>query len=433
MNMEYFFRAVQDPNFFMPSWMKISVTVGLIVVMLLSLFIKNKERAIKIGLCLSLCQQFILYSWYIGTGYHLATEGLPLFHCRICMLGLAFAYFAKKEKLVNYFAILGLICGSMACIVVDLDHFVFPHWTNFSYVVGHYLLVFNAFMLVRERSKIQVKDIIIITLIMNLFILVADLSLKANYGFLMNISEHRGETMKNKKNNTRWSVQVALMAAIIILLANTPLGMIQLPIIKATTVHIPVIVGAITLGPVAGAILGGVFGLCSLVSNTMAPSLLSFAFSPFLSTTGLVGVIKALWISVGCRILIGLVAGCVWTGLKGLRVNQTISLVITGFVGSITNTILVMSSIYLLFAQQYAAAKQVAISGVFKLIMATILGSGIPEAPFFLCLKISLSVLHIDVELLALSLYYTSLKEYLQGSRKGFSLTSHGPSYIGHR
>lgn len=186
--------------------------------------------------------------------------------------------------------------------------------------------------------------------------------------------------MKNKKNNTRWSVQVALMAAIIILLANTPLGMIQLPIIKATTVHIPVIVGAITLGPVAGAILGGVFGLCSLVSNTMAPSLLSFAFSPFLSTTGLVGVIKALWISVGCRILIGLVAGCVWTGLKGLRVNQTISLVITGFVGSITNTILVMSSIYLLFAQQYAAAKQVAISGVFKLIMATILGSGIPEA-----------------------------------------------------
>ena len=186
--------------------------------------------------------------------------------------------------------------------------------------------------------------------------------------------------MKNKKNNTRWSVQVALMAAIIILLANTPLGMIQLPIIKATTVHIPVIVGAITLGPIAGAILGGVFGLCSLVSNTMAPSLLSFAFSPFLSTTGLVGVIKALWISVGCRILIGLVAGCVWTGLKGLRVNQTISLVITGFVGSITNTILVMSSIYLLFAQQYAAAKQVAISGVFKLIMATILGSGIPEA-----------------------------------------------------
>ena len=53
------------------------------------------------------------------------------------------------------------------------------------------------------------------------------------------------------KKDTRYLVSVALMAAIVILLANTPLGMIQLPIIKATTVHIPVIIGAILLGPSA--------------------------------------------------------------------------------------------------------------------------------------------------------------------------------------
>ena len=114
--------------------------------------------------------------------------------------------------------------------------------------------------------------------------------------------------MKAKKHDTRWMVSVALMAAIVIVLANTPLGMIQLPIIKATTVHIPVILGAILLGPGAGAILGAVFGICSLVSNTMAPTLLSFAFSPFLSTTGIPGALKAIWISVGCRILIGVAA-----------------------------------------------------------------------------------------------------------------------------
>ena len=102
--------------------------------------------------------------------------------------------------------------------------------------------------------------------------------------------------METNKKDTRWMVSVALMAAIVILLANTPLGMIQLPIIKATTVHIPVIVGAILLGPSAGVILGAVFGVCSLISNTMAPTLLSFAFSPFLSTTGLAGVLKAIWI-----------------------------------------------------------------------------------------------------------------------------------------
>ena len=179
------------------------------------------------------------------------------------------------------------------------------------------------------------------------------------------------------KKDTRYLVSVALMAAIVILLANTPLGMIQLPIIKATTVHIPVIIGAILLGPSAGAILGAIFGICSLISNT---TLLSFAFSPFLSTTGLVGVVKAIWISVGCRIMIGVISGWLWILFRKLKANSYLSLIITGFVGSMVNTIFVMGSIYLLFAGQYAAAKDVARTAVFGLIMGTVTASGIPEA-----------------------------------------------------
>lgn len=186
--------------------------------------------------------------------------------------------------------------------------------------------------------------------------------------------------MKEKKRDTRWMVCVALMAAIVIVLANTPLGMIQLPVIKATTVHIPVILGAVLLGPLAGGILGGVFGICSLISNTMAPTLLSFAFSPFMSTTGLPGVLKALWISVGCRILIGVVSGWLWKLFEKVHLNQTIALPITGFVGAMVNTVTVMGSIYLLFAQQYAQAQNVGITAVWSLIMGTITASGIPEA-----------------------------------------------------
>jgi len=186
--------------------------------------------------------------------------------------------------------------------------------------------------------------------------------------------------MKERKHDTKWMVSVALMAAIVIVLANTPLGMIQLPIIKATTVHIPVIIGAILLGPLAGGILGAVFGICSLISNTMAPTLLSFAFSPFMSTTGLAGAVKAIWISVGCRILIGIVAGWLWILLGKLKVNQLIALPLVGFVGSMVNTVTVMGSIYLLFAQQYADARQVGISAVWGLIMGTVTASGIPEA-----------------------------------------------------
>ena len=190
--------------------------------------------------------------------------------------------------------------------------------------------------------------------------------------------------MKTKNTNTRWMVSVALMAAIVILLANTPLGMIQLPIIKATTEHIPVIIGAILLGPLAGAILGAVFGACSLISNTMAPTLLSFAFSPFMSTTGLIGAAKAIWISVGCRILIGVVSGWLWILFKKIKMNkkiyQVIALAITGFVGSMVNTITVMGSIYILFAKQYAEVKEVAVTAVWGLIMTTVTASGIPEA-----------------------------------------------------
>ena len=186
--------------------------------------------------------------------------------------------------------------------------------------------------------------------------------------------------MKARKHDTSWMVSVALMAAIVVVLANTPLGMIQLPIVKATTVHIPVIIGAILLGPTAGAILGFVFGMCSLISNTMAPTLLSFAFSPFMSTTGILGAIKAIWISVGCRVLIGVVAGWLWILLKKIKLNQIASLAMTGFVGSMVNTVTVMGSIYLLFAKQYAEAKEVAITAVWGLVMGTVTASGIPEA-----------------------------------------------------
>ena len=186
--------------------------------------------------------------------------------------------------------------------------------------------------------------------------------------------------MNKKRKDTRWLTSVALMAAIVILLANTPLGMIQLPVIKATTVHIPVILGAVLLGPMAGAVLGGVFGICSLISNTTAPTLLSFAFSPFMSTTGLAGAIKAVWISVGCRVMIGVGSGWLWILLRKLKVNTSIALPITGFAGSMLNTILVMGSIYFLLAAEYAGARNVAVDAVWGLILGTVTASGIPEA-----------------------------------------------------
>ena len=188
--------------------------------------------------------------------------------------------------------------------------------------------------------------------------------------------------MKNRKKDTRWLVGVAMMAAIVVLLANTPLGLINIPPIKATTTHIPVILGSILLGPMAGGILGGVFGICSMISNTIAPVPASICFSPVLAVSmgGALSAVKALWVSLGCRILIGVVAGWLWILLKKLRASDMIALPVVGFIGSMTNTVTVMGSIFFLFRAEYAAANNKAVSAVFDFIMATVTGVGVMEA-----------------------------------------------------
>ena len=99
-----------------------------------------------------------------------------------------------------------------------------------------------------------------------------------------------------------------------------------------------------------------------------------------MSTTGIPGVLKAIWISVGCRVLIGLVSGWLWIILKKVKVPEMVALPVVGFIGSMTNTVAVMGSIYFLLAEQYASAREVAVTAVYGLIMGTVTGAGVMEA-----------------------------------------------------
>ena len=186
--------------------------------------------------------------------------------------------------------------------------------------------------------------------------------------------------MHKKKQDTRYMAMLAMLCGVLLVMGMTGIGFIPLPVIKATTMHIPVILGAVLLGPSAGAVLGGLFGLCSILANTTAPNLLSFAFSPFMTTEGLTGVMKSLWIALGCRILFGLIAGLLWLVIKKIVKQDYIALPVTAAISTICHTLLVMGSIYFLLAQQYAMAKNVAVTAVFGLVMGTITASGIPEA-----------------------------------------------------
>ncbi len=186
--------------------------------------------------------------------------------------------------------------------------------------------------------------------------------------------------MNTKKTSIRYMATIAMLCGVLLVMGVSGIGFIPLPVIKATTMHIPVILGAVLLGPTAGAILGGVFGLCSIWANTTAPGLLSFAFSPFMTAEGAIGAVKAIWIALGCRVLFGFLAGWLWKLLKKWKCNDFLALPISAAISTILHTLLVMGSIYMLLAQQYAQAKNVALSAVFGLVMGTVTVSGIPEA-----------------------------------------------------
>lgn len=192
--------------------------------------------------------------------------------------------------------------------------------------------------------------------------------------------------MKNTK--TLGMVQLALLTALVAMLAFVPyIGYIKIPIlaIQATTVHIPVIVGSILLGPKKGAFLGFVFGLTSLINNTTQPGLTSFCFSPFIEIgEGLGGSPLALIVCFVPRILVGVVPYFTYEGIQKLWKNKEkgkkYSLVISGVAGSMTNTILVMGMIYLFFGQAYAAARSIAFEAVLGVILSVVCINGTIEA-----------------------------------------------------
>lgn len=129
--------------------------------------------------------------------------------------------------------------------------------------------------------------------------------------------------MKNEK--TYELVLTALFTAIIIIMAFTPLGYIPLVVINATIIHIPVILGALFLGPKKGAFLGFVFGLTSFINNTFkAATASAFVFSPILAADviGVSGIFKSMYICFIPRILVGVIPYYVYILIRRLMRSE---------------------------------------------------------------------------------------------------------------
>lgn len=125
----------------------------------------------------------------------------------------------------------------------------------------------------------------------------------------------------------------------IVLGVGPGLGFFPLPLINATTEHIPVILGSVLEGPLVGMVVGLIFGLVSYFRALTLP------LNPIVPFVGL--SFRNPLVAVIPRILIGLTTWLVFAGLRRVnfgrfqRVNLDIAAFVAGLVGAITNTVFV--------------------------------------------------------------------------------------------
>lgn len=173
------------------------------------------------------------------------------------------------------------------------------------------------------------------------------------------------QNLPRKKIGTRQLTVIGMLSGISIMLGVTGWGYIKLPILQATIMHVPVIIGAIIDGPIVGMCIGLIFGISSIIQNLSTPTLLSFA------------LINPL-VSVLPRMIIGI------TSYWGYKItptrNKAVKSCVGALIGSITNTVGVLGMIYILYLHQYAQHMKWSNSAASKAILAIGLTNGLPEA-----------------------------------------------------
>lgn len=167
------------------------------------------------------------------------------------------------------------------------------------------------------------------------------------------------------KFNVKQITIIGMLSGISIMLGLTGLGFIPIPPVKATIMHVPVIIGAILEGPLVGAMVGLIFGVFSIIQSITAPTPVSFAF------------INPL-VSVLPRILIGLASYYLYKVISSKN-RKMIPMGIAAAVGSLVNTLGVLGMIYLIYLEPYAKALHISSGAAKKGILAVAFTNGIPE------------------------------------------------------
>ena len=144
--------------------------------------------------------------------------------------------------------------------------------------------------------------------------------------------------MKNR-TNIRWLTQLALLVAILLVLNYTPLGYLQIGPLSASLLTVPVAIGAMTMGPTAGAVFGAT-SFIQAVEGKSAMGAALFQVSPF-------GTFVVCFVA---RVLVGLCAGLIFAALrKAMPKNEKLCCFLGGLAAPVLNTVFFMGFLVLIF------------------------------------------------------------------------------------
>ncbi|NLC92350.1 MAG: ECF transporter S component [Treponema sp.] len=148
------------------------------------------------------------------------------------------------------------------------------------------------------------------------------------------------------KETNRNLALTGAMSALVVVLGITKLGLIPIGATASITIlQIPVILVILLSGLPYGVFVGAVFGILSLIQAAMSPS----------------GVLDPLFVNPLCsilpRMLFAVVAWAVWKLLNLIpKMPKVISAGITGFIGTVAHTLLVIGCIYIFKGADVRAA-----------------------------------------------------------------------------
>ena len=194
--------------------------------------------------------------------------------------------------------------------------------------------------------------------------------------------------MQNRSQKVKCLSQLALLTAITLVMAFTPLGYLRTPVLSVSFLTVPVAIGAILLGPGAGALLGLVFGLTSFADAFTGGGMKAILLS--------INPFGCLVTTVVARVLCGWLCGLAYRFWHKVLKAKFTAYYLGAMVCPLMNTVFFMGFILLFYynsdyvqslCQHYRVTNpislmvaMVGVQGLVELAVCTFLAGGISNA-----------------------------------------------------